>query len=74
MQLCSQVFTICTYLHHTCTVVPGKNVSNSKVGTALGNKTTEGDIPGYHNLTRLGWASLANFFVTWNKKQLKSES
>ena len=59
-----------TYLHHTCTVVPGKNVSNSKVGTVLGNNTTEGDIPGYHNLTRLGWASLATLFVTLNKKQL----
>ena len=61
-----------TYLHHTCIVVPGKNVSNSKVGTALGNKTTEGDIPGYHNLTRSGWASLATLFVTLNEKQLFS--
>ena len=46
-----------TSWYHMCTVVLGKNSSNSMLGIAFGN-VTEWDIPGHCSPIKLGWVSV----------------
>ena len=43
--------------YHMCTVVLGKNSSNSMLGIAFGN-VAEWDIPGHCSPIKLGWVSV----------------